>query len=46
MDKAKDELVRAYQYESDTHGLVVKDGLNIHIQVHLPELRSETACIW
>ena len=34
MDKAKDVLVRAYQYESDTHGLVVKDGLNIHIQVH------------
>lgn len=34
MDQAKDVLVRAYQYESDTHGQVVKDGLSIHIQVH------------
>ena len=33
MDKFRDELVKAYQYEADTHGLVVKDGLNIHIQV-------------
>ena len=33
MDQAKDTLVRAYQYESDTHGQVVKDGLSIHIQV-------------
>ena len=33
MDKLSDELERAYQYESDTHGQVVKDGLNIHIQV-------------
>ncbi|CAL5224945.1 g7714 [Coccomyxa viridis] len=32
MDQAKDVLVRAYQYESDTHGQVVKDGLSIHIQ--------------
>ena len=33
MDKLSGELERAYQYESDTHGQVVKDGLNIHIQV-------------
>ena len=33
MDQMKDELFRAYVYESDTHGQVVKDGLNIHIQV-------------
>ena len=33
MDKLSGELERAYQYESDTHGQVVKDGLSIHIQV-------------
>ena len=33
MDLMEDVLMHAYQYESDTHGQVVKDGLNIHIQV-------------
>ena len=33
MDLMEDVLMHAYQYESDTHGEVVKDGLNIHIQV-------------
>ena len=46
MDKAGDELMRAYKYESDTHGQVVKDGLSIHIKVHLPEVLSEAACLW
>lgn len=33
MDAMKDELMKAYEYEADTHGQVVKDGLNIKIQV-------------
>ena len=33
MDKAKDELVKAYQYEADTHGQVVRDGLTLRIEV-------------
>ena len=33
MDKAKDELVKAYEYEADTHGQVVRDGLTLKIQV-------------
>ena len=33
MDKAKDELVRAYKYEADTHGQVVRDGLTLRIEV-------------
>ena len=33
MDKAKDELVKAYEYEADTHGQVVRDGLTLRIQV-------------
>ena len=33
MDKAKDELVKAYKYEADTHGQVVRDGLTLRIEV-------------
>ena len=43
MDKAKDELVKAYQYEADTHGQVVRDGLTLRIQVrgsHTPKCQQ------
>lgn len=44
MDLMVDVLMHAYQYESDTHGQVVKDGLNIHIQVSKESMAAPLYC--